>query len=74
MSVSIEEALNGAGYDFSKEEDCLWLVGQTGTLEELVVRAEDLIEKFEDERNAKELADMQEEADRSDKEYKERWG
>lgn len=74
MSVSIEEALNGAGYDFSKEEDCLWLVAQTGNLEELVIRAEDLIERLEDERSAKELAQMQEDADRSDKYYQERWG
>lgn len=50
MSVSIEEALNGVGYDFSKEDDARWLVSQVSTFEELVIQAEDLIEQKEEER------------------------
>ena len=36
MSVSLEEALNGAGYRFDKIEDCEWLLGKVDEFDELI--------------------------------------
>ena len=44
MSVSLEEALNGAGYRFDNIEDCEWLLGKRVEFDELVERAEEIVE------------------------------
>lgn len=47
MSNTIEMALNASGYDFTKKEDCQWLLAQVNQFEELVTKAEDRIEELE---------------------------
>lgn len=47
MSVSLEEALNGAGYDFSTVEDCRWLLASKDDFEELCEKCEQVIEESE---------------------------
>jgi len=49
MSVSILEVIEAGGYNLSEEEDARWLLSQVNQFEELVTKAEDLIEKIEDE-------------------------
>ena len=58
MSVSILEVIEAGGYDLSTEEDARWLLAQVNQFEELVTKAEDLIEKIEETEN-----------DRLEKEY-----
>lgn len=59
MSVSILEVIEAGGYNLSEEEDARWLLSQVNQFEELVTKAEDLIEKIEDE-----------ESERIEQEYK----
>ena len=47
MSVSIAELISTAGYDLSTKEDATWLLSQVSQFEELVVKAEDLLEETE---------------------------
>ena len=64
MSVSILEALEHGGWDVQNNvEDARWLVSQVNQFEDLVTKAEDLIEKTEEEEN-----------ERLEKEYNERMG
>lgn len=63
MSVSILEVIEAGGYDLSTPEDAKWLLAQVNQFEELVVKAEDMLEAIE-----------QAETDILEKEYKERWG
>ena len=58
MSVGILEVIEAGGYDLSTEEDARWLLAQVNQFEELVTKAEDLIEKIEETEN-----------DRLEKEY-----
>ena len=58
MSVSLLEVIEAGGYDLSTEEDARWLLAQVNQFEELVTKAEDLIEKIEETEN-----------DRLEKEY-----
>lgn len=58
MSVSLLEVIEAGGYDLSTEEDAKWLLSQVNQFEELVTKAEDLIEKIEEAEN-----------DRLEKEY-----
>ena len=41
MSVSLEEALNGAGYRFNDVDDCIWLLGKREEFEELCEKAQE---------------------------------
>ena len=63
MSVGILEVIEAGGYDLSTEEDARWLLAQVNQFEDLVTKAEDLIEKIEDEEN-----------ERLEREYNERTG
>lgn len=63
MSVSILEVIEAGGYDLSTEEDARWLLAQVNQFEELVVKAEDMLEEIEEA-----------ETERLEKEYQERWG
>lgn len=59
MSVSIPEVIEAGGYDLSTEDDAKWLLSQVNQFEELVVRAEDMLEAIEEA-----------ETDRLEREYK----
>lgn len=60
MSVSIIEALEGAGFYVTRtEQDARWLLSQVNQFEELVVKAEDMLEAIEEA-----------ETERLEKEYK----
>lgn len=63
MSTSISQVIADGGYDLSKEDDARWLLSQVNQFEQLVVEAEDLIEKIEEA-----------ESKRLEAEYNERWG
>ena len=63
MSTSIAEVIAAGGYDLETEEDARWLLSQVNQFEELVTKAEDLIEKIEEA-----------ESQRLEEEYNERWG
>lgn len=47
MSVSLLEVIEAGGYDLSTIEDANWLLAQQSEFEELVKKAEDVIEKEE---------------------------
>lgn len=50
MSVSLQEVLEGAGFDIKNNvEDALWLVSKQDEFEELIELCEDVIEKAEEE-------------------------
>lgn len=51
MSVSLLEVIEAGGYDLSTEDDAKWLLSQVNQFEELVVKAEGLIEKIEEAEN-----------------------
>lgn len=74
MSVSLLECIEASGFDLNEESDARWFVSKLDEFEELMIKAEDLIEAKEDERNAKETAEIEAEAEQSDKEYQERMG
>lgn len=56
MSVSLEEALNGAGYRFDNVDDCEWLLGKVDEFDELIEKAQDLKDKYDDYLDCKETA------------------
>lgn len=47
MSVSLLEVIEAGGYDLSTPEDAKWLLAQVNQFEELVVKAEDMLEAIE---------------------------
>jgi len=47
MSVSLLSVIESAGYNLTKKDDCQWLLSKVAEFEELVTKAEDLIEAFE---------------------------
>ena len=49
MSVSILEVIEAGGYNLTTVEDAQWLLGQVSQFEELVIAAEDLIERAEED-------------------------
>lgn len=51
MSVSILEVIEAGGYDLNTEEDAKWLLCQVNQFEELVVKAEDVLEAIEEAEN-----------------------
>jgi len=53
MSMSLEQVLNEAGYDFNTKDDATWLLSKVSEFEALVANAEDLLERFEEERQVK---------------------
>lgn len=46
MSVSLLEVIEAAGYNLSTLDDANWLLSKVNEFEELVVKAEDLIEEL----------------------------
>ena len=57
MSVSLEEALNGAGYNLDNVEDCEWLIGKQDEFSEMVDRATNLLDSYEQYLGCKETAE-----------------
>lgn len=57
MSVSLEEALNGAGYNLSDPEDCEWLLGKEEEFDELINKAQNVIDLWEEYNDEKDTAD-----------------
>ena len=51
MSVSILEVIEAGGYDLSTADDARWLLSQVNQFEELVVKAEDMLEAIEEAEN-----------------------
>lgn len=51
MSVSLLEVIEAGGYDLSTVEDANWLLAQKAEFEELIEKAEQLIEESEEENN-----------------------
>lgn len=50
MSVSLEEVLEGAGYDIKNNlEDAIWLISKQDEFEELVEICEEIVEKAEED-------------------------
>lgn len=47
MSVSLREVIEHGGYDLDTVEDARWLVSKQSEFEELVKKAEELIEEDE---------------------------
>lgn len=48
MSVSLLEVIEAGGYDLNTEDDAKWLLSQVNQFEELVVKAEDMLEAIEE--------------------------
>lgn len=48
MSVSLLEVIEAGGYDLSNYDDCKWLVAKQEEFEELIEKAEEVIEERED--------------------------
>lgn len=48
MSVSILEVIEAGGYDLATEDDAKWLLSQVNQFEELVEKAEDMLEAIEE--------------------------
>ncbi len=63
MSVSIDEVISAGGYDLSTLEDSQWLLLQQKQFEELVEKAQAIVDK------AEEL-----EMEKAEQEYKDRFG
>lgn len=53
MSVSLQEVIEAGGYDLSTLEDSNWLLAQRKQFDELVEKAEALIQAQEDKESAK---------------------
>lgn len=49
MSVSILEVIEAGGYDLDTVEDAKWLLSQQSGFEELVEKAEELVDNYESE-------------------------
>lgn len=47
MSVSLREVIEAAGYDLTTLDDARWLVAQEADFDELIEKAEELIEDAE---------------------------
>lgn len=62
MSTSILEVIEAGGYDLSKVEDARWLKLQQKQFDELIEKAEELIEAEEDKEN-----------EESERQYRERF-
>lgn len=60
MSVSLLEVIEAGGYDISTEEDANWLLSKQSEFEELVEKAQALIDKI-----------AEKELEESEKQYKE---
>jgi hypothetical protein len=48
MSVSLAEVIEHGGYDLTTREDATWLLSKQNEFDELIEKAEELIEKEED--------------------------
>lgn len=48
MSVSLLEVIEHGGYDLTTKEDSIWLLSKQSEFEELVEKAQDLIESKEE--------------------------
>ena len=53
MSVSLLEVIEHGGYDLNTLEDAYWLKSKSSEWEELLEKAEKLIEEHEEEENRK---------------------
>ena len=62
MSVSLLQIIEEAGYNLSKIEDCYWLKSKSKEWDELLDKAEVLVNWYEEAEN-----------ERLEKEYNERW-
>lgn len=49
MSVSLLDVIEYGGYDLSTKEDARWLLSKQSEFEELIKKAEKVLEEFEDE-------------------------
>lgn len=47
MSVSLQEVIEHGGYDLTTKEDAIWLLSKRVEFEELIEKAEELIEEDE---------------------------
>lgn len=47
MSVSLLEVIQAAGYDLETKEDAIWLLSKQTEFEELIEKAEELLEEAE---------------------------
>lgn len=47
--TTLQELLNGQGYDLKTRTDAEWLVGRRNEIDELLEQAEYMIEKLDDE-------------------------
>ena len=59
MSVSILEVIEAGGYDLTTLEDAEWLLCQVNEFEELVEKAQDLVDDEQDRQNAIDEAEYQ---------------
>lgn len=57
MSVSLEEALNAAGYKLDNVEDCEWLIGKQEEFSEMIDRANNLLDLYEQYLDCKETSE-----------------
>lgn len=46
MSVSLLEVIEHGGYDLSTKEDAIWLLSKRSEFEELIKKAEEVLEEF----------------------------
>ena len=49
MSVSLLEVIEAAGYDLTTEDDARWLLSKQNEFEELIDKAQDLVDKIDEE-------------------------
>ena len=63
MSVSLLEVIEAAGYDLSTSDDANWLLSTRQEYDELIEKAEAVIEKIEEEEN-----------EQAEREYRENFG
>lgn len=63
MSVSLDQVISSAGFDLETREDALWLISKSAEFDELLLKAEDLIEKLDDEQNELEIKELEEALD-----------
>ncbi len=49
MSVSLLEVIEAGGYDLATTEDAAWLLSKQNEFEELVEKAQELVEESEEE-------------------------
>lgn len=51
MSVSLLEVIEAGGYDLDTVEDATWLLSKRNEFEELIEKAEIIVEETEDDAN-----------------------